>query len=579
MLATIHVNLNALVLFGYKRQQMEKEDHVQKITLASRATSSIPAGIGGDEWIDRLPRCRRVQITADKNDSSATHTHPAPDRTTIPMQLVSASVSCILSALVAMAFFVAPLAAETPQKNVLVIFVDDLRPELGCYGVDSIHSPSIDALAADGLLFESAYCQQALCAPSRISMLSGQYPDHTGICDLFTPLRRVSNETLTMPRYFQQRGYVTASLGKVYHHFVDDKTSWTELPPPPTHKYANPETIRAIERRVAEAQQQKLATAELRAAGKGPATEMFATDDDGYRDGIVAQMAIESLRRNKDKPFFMCVGFSKPHLPFAAPQRYWDLYQRDQFVVPQRERPADAPQIAFTKWHELRSYRGVPDEGHLSDELTRELLHGYAAAVSFADAQVGKVLTELDRLGLRENTVVVLWGDHGYKLGDYGMWCKHTNLELDTHVPLIVSAPGRARGQRTKALVEIVDLFPTLAFLTAGDIPASCDGKSFAAVLDDPSQNFRSFAVSQYQRGSTMGYSLRNDRWRYTEWIQWGTQKIVARELYDCQQTPSPPANLALQPQQADLVSQLSRQLDAAGRIKTTNVPMKTKGK
>ncbi|MCM2374175.1 sulfatase [Aporhodopirellula aestuarii] len=460
-------------------------------------------------------------------------------------------------------------------KNVLVFYIDDLRPELGCYGVNSIQSPSIDTLASEGVLYERAYCQQALCAPSRISMMSGQYPDHTGIVDLFTPLRKVNKTAMTLPLYFQQRGYVTASFGKVYHHLRDDKTSWSEIPEPPSEKYADPETLAAIARRVEDAKEQKLDVNQTRLAAKGPPTECFVTEDEGYRDGIVANQAIASLQENKDKPFFMCVGFAKPHLPFAAPKRYWDLYEPDQFTVPSRQRPEGSPDLAFTIWGELRGYQGIPQEGELSDEMTRELMHGYAASVSFADAQVGKVMAELDRLGLRDNTIVVLWGDHGYKLGDYGLWCKHTNFELDAHVPLIISAPGHARGRRTKALVEMIDIFPTVASMTGGEVPESCDGESLQPLLQNPNQDFKPFALTQYPRGSTMGYSMRNDRYRYTEWIQAGTKRVVARELYDHQHTSTPDKNLAGSPDQSERISRLSVQLDAARRIENTNVNMK----
>lgn len=465
------------------------------------------------------------------------------------------------------------------QKNVLIFYIDDLRPELGCYGVDSIQSPSIDALASEGLLFERAYCQQALCAPSRISMMTGLYPDHTGICDLFTPLRKVDKTTMTLPLFFQQRGYETTSLGKVYHQRRDDTEAWSQFVDYSTDKYADPKTLEAISNRVQDAKQRKLSVDEIRNAGKGPAIEIADVDDEAYIEGRVAMQAIQILRKNKDKPFLMCIGFAKPHLPFAAPRKYWDLYQRNQFAVPSRELPDGAPSLAITSWGELRSYSGIPANGPLSDETTRELAHGYAAAVSFSDAQIGKVMAELDRLGLRENTIVVLWGDHGFKLGEYGLWCKHTNLELDTRVPLIVSAPGFAKGQRTDSLVEIVDVFPTVAALATGDIPGSIDGKSLEPLLKDPTVDFRPFAFSQYQRGSTMGYSLRNDRYRYTEWIQAGTKRVVGKELYDHQDTSTPSENLAGKPEHAALVSHLSNQLDAATRVQTTKVPMKKTGK
>ena len=450
-------------------------------------------------------------------------------------------------------------------KNVLIFFIDDLRPELGCYGTEYIESPKIDKLASEGVLFERAYCQQAICAPSRISMMTGQYPNTTGIFDLFTPVRRAIPDAMTMPRYFQEKGYVTASFGKVYHHGSDDKQYWSELPTRSLDKYADPKTLQAIKQKAAEAKRKGLKDQELRAASKGPDVEIADVDDEVYQDGFVAKQAIESLRRNKDKPFFMCVGFAKPHLPFAAPKRYWDLYQRDQFGVPDRNPPKGTPTLALTKWGELRGYTGIPDEGPLSDEKTKELRHGYAACVSFTDAQVGKVMAELDRLNLRDETIVVLWGDHGYKIGEYGLWCKHTNLELDTRVPFLVSAPGFAKGQRSKALVEMIDVFPTLVELTEGDVPTSCEGKSMESVLKAPSSKHREFAISQYPRGA-MGYSLRTDRWRYTEYYDSRTKKVVARELYDHQDTQTPDRNVVDDPQYRELVASLSEKLDAVGR-------------
>lgn len=449
------------------------------------------------------------------------------------------------------------------KKNVLLFFIDDLRPELACYGADYIKTPAIDKLASEGVLFERAYCQQALCGPSRISMLSGRYPYTTGITDLWTPLTKAHPDALSLPRYFKERGYFTGSYGKVYHHTRDDKSSWSELMAKITVKYANSKTLEGIRRRTEEGEKKGLSEDEVRILGKGPATEIAEVEDDAYPDGKIANQAIKSLRKNKDKPFFICVGITKPHLPFAAPKKYWDLYERDDFEVPERKLPENAPSLAFTVWGELRGYRGIPEEGHLSDEQTKELRHGYAASVSYADAQVGKVLAELDRLGLRKNTIVVLWGDHGYKLGDYGAWCKHTNLELDAHVPFMVSAPGFSQGERSKSLVEIVDIFPTLAELTGGKVPDSCDGRSLKPVLKDPGQAFRSHAFTMYPRGKTAGYSIRTDRWRYTEWFNTEKKEIVAQELYDHQDTQTPASSLAADPKHAELVSSLSKKLGA----------------
>ncbi|QDT68753.1 Choline-sulfatase [Planctomycetes bacterium MalM25] len=459
-------------------------------------------------------------------------------------------------------------AAKEERPNVLVLCIDDLRPELACYGASYIHSPHIDALASRGVLFERAYCQQAICAPSRASMMAGQYPDSLGIYDLWSPLRRTVPDAMSLPRYFYERGYNTSSFGKVYHHHNDDRRYWSNLPDVPGDRYADPTTLGSIAERRVIAKKNKLTRLALSQATKGPAVESVDVDDGAYRDGAVVNQAVEALKRAGDEPFFMCVGLAKPHLPFAAPKRYWDLYDREQFEVPERALPDGAPSLAFTNWGELRSYTDIPKDGPLNDEQTAELKHGYAACVSYADAQVGRVLTELDRQGLRDKTTVVLWGDHGYKLGDYGLWCKHTNLELDTHVPLIISAPNLSAGVRTRALAEMVDLFPTLAMLTEGSVPDSCEGVSLLPVLQDATQATRSDALSQYPRGSKMGYSLRTDRWRYTEWILSESNRLVARELYDLRQGVIHDRNLAEDTEKEALVASLSQRLRA--RLKNT---------
>ncbi|MDQ8200645.1 sulfatase [Pelagicoccus enzymogenes] len=468
---------------------------------------------------------------------------------------------------------VSGVAKEKSKMNVLVFFMDDLRPELGCYGETYIQTPQMDRLASEGVLFERAYCQQAICGPSRISMLAGKYPDRLGIQDLWTPLRKSIPDAMSLPRYFKEAGYRTLSFGKVYHHQGDDKEYWTELPDRPGQKYADPEVLESIRMRSEEADKLGMSTREKFSYTAGPPTEIAEVEDEVYQDGAVAEQAIEALGRYKEEPFFMCVGFSKPHLPFAAPKTYWDLYEREQFEVPERTLPVGAPDIAFTNWGELRAYQGMPGDGFLSDEQTRELRHGYAASVSFADAQLGKVMAELDRLGLRENTIVVMWGDHGYKLGDHGQWCKHTNFELDTRVPFIVSAPGFAKGERSRALVEMIDIFPTLVDLTGGEVPSVLDGQSLGPVLRDPSASFRPFAISEYRRGKVIGYTLRNARWRYTEWINTETKRVLAKELYDHAETQLSRVNLVDRGEYAKLVSKLSTQLDSLGRLEV--VPLR----
>lgn len=480
--------------------------------------------------------------------------------------------SLTLAALLVVLAVAAPAsrASAEPVRNVLVFFVDDLRPELGCYGVDRIHSPHIDGLAQSGVLFERAYCQQAICAPSRISMMTGRYPDRIGIQGLFTQMRPNLPDVMSLSRYFQEAGHKTLSFGKVYHHFGDDAESWTERPERPGAKYADPDVLKAIDARVREARRSGLRGRELFSYGTGPATEIADVRDEAYQDGAVAVQAIDAMRRHRNNPFLLCVGFAKPHLPFAAPRKYWDLYDRAEFEVPERTLPEGAPAIAFTPWGELRAYQGIPKEDKfLSDELTAELRHGYAASVSFADAQIGKVLAELDRLGLRESTAIVLWGDHGYKLGDHGQWCKHTNFEIDTRVPFIVSAPGLPKGKRSDALVEMIDIFPTVAELAGKPIPEGLDGKSLLPVLHDPEgEKVRSYALSEYRRGSIMGYSIRDDRFRYTEWIHRQSAEVRERELYDHADTQLSHVNIADNDEFAEVVARMSAALDAPGRLK-----------
>ncbi len=461
-------------------------------------------------------------------------------------------------------------AEDKAPPNVLFFFVDDLRTQLGCYGAKTVKSPNIDRLAREGMLFETAYCQQAVCAPSRASVLSGWRPDSTGIYDLDHPLRSMHPDVVTLPQFFKQAGYETVTIGKVYHHHDDDKANWTRMPKAQGVGYALEENQALIRKRHQEAKQQGLTGKALSRAARGPATECADVPDETYTDGANALLAIQQLGELKQagKPFFMALGFVKPHLPFNSPKKYWDLYRREDFPVPPRTTPKGMPPMALTDFGELRAYSDIPRQrGPLDDDKTRELIHGYHAAVSFTDANVGKVLDELDRLKLADNTIIVLWGDHGWKLGDYGSWCKHTNFELDTHVPLLFRGPGVSAGKRCKALVEMVDVFPSLAELVGHKPPAHCEGESLKRLLAKPDGEWKNFAVSQYPRGPVMGYSARCDKWRYTEWVGRDGQ-IVARELYDHSAGPLATENLADRPEQAELVAGLSRRLKPYQRRK-----------
>lgn len=419
------------------------------------------------------------------------------------------------------------LVAQEEKPNVLVFFVDDLRAELGCYGSKTAITPNIDALANDGVMFNKAYCQQAICAPSRMSVMTGLRPETLGIYSIFTPLRKVHKDVVTMPQLFKANGYNTISIGKVYHHAFDDKQSWTTHFEKEDNSYLKPENI-ALLARLKKENGKKL---------NGPAYEDADVTDEAYKDGRAAKYAIETLHKVKNDKFLMFVGLSKPHLPFNAPKKYWDLYNRTNFKIPSRDKPQDAYRLALTKWGELKNYHGIPKKGDLDDDLSRTLIHGYHASVSYVDAQVGKVMKSLEDLDLRKNTMVIFMSDHGYKIGEYGAWCKHSNVEIDVRVPLIMSREGgykkRKSGVTSNALVENVDIFKTLVDLCGLEGPVS-DGKSLLPVIDHPKQEWDNSATSVYARGKNiMGCTTTDGQWRYTEWRDSKTHEILGAELYE----------------------------------------------
>jgi iduronate 2-sulfatase len=439
------------------------------------------------------------------------------------------------------------VAAEKP--NVLFIAVDDLRPELNCYGAKHIISPNIDALAARGTLFERAYCQQAVCSPSRTSLLTGLRPDSTKVYDLVTHFRTHVPDVVTLPQQFKQSGYTTAAFGKLYHGGYDDEPSWNEPTVFPRRPgWLEPANQSLIQDRQAKAKSAGKKGKPAQKAARGPAYEGADVPDNAYGDGHLAELAIDRMRSlaSGDKPFFLAVGFLKPHLPFIAPKKYWDMYDPKTIKLADNPyHPKGAPPFALTNSGELRAYYGIPQTGPMDDDLARKLKHGYYACVTYTDANIGKLLAELDRLKLRDNTIVVLWGDHGWKLGEHGEWCKHSTVENDTRVALIVSAPGqKAAGKSTAALVEFVDIYPTLCDLAGLPKPGHLEGTSFAPLLDDPEKSWKSAAFSQYPRShdgqQLMGYSLRTARYRYTQWVSKSDKtKIVAEELYDHQTDPA----------------------------------------
>ena len=491
-----------------------------------------------------------------------------------------------------------PVSGQAKKYNVLFIAVDDLKPILGCYGSAVVKSPNIDALAAKGLVFNRAYCQQAVCSPSRTSLMTGRRPDSTQVWDLVTHFRNAGlPDVVTLAQHFKNNGYHTEAMSKIYHPGYDDPPSWSEptwMPRQPGGvEWHDPESVKRLRERRAAAAGDEAPKAKKGKKGKavsrdvrGPAWEAYDAPDDDYLDGSTANHAVETLQqraKEKDKPFFVAVGFLKPHLPFVSPKKYWDLYKESDIKLADNPQPPkDVPPMAMTTWGELRAYEFIPKEGPLSDEQARKMVHGYYAAVSFLDAQVGKVLGELDRLGLRENTIVILWGDHGWHLGDHGQWCKHTNFEEATHAPLIISVPGqKTAGSKSDALVEFVDIYPSLAELCGLPPPQGAEGVSFVPVIEQPSRSWKPAALSQYPRaGGVMGYTMRTDKYRYTEWVRgprdgrkveagWPTkweQEVVGRELYDHEKDPEENVNLAGQEGMKGQVDELSRVLHGGWR-------------
>ena len=476
----------------------------------------------------------------------------------------------LTASLVVMLVLCALSSAHGAEKrmNVLFIAVDDLRPQLACYGQSQMKTPNIDALAKRGLLFNRAYVQQAVCSPSRTVLMTGRRPDTTKIYDLETHFRTTIPDVVTLPQHFKNAGYHSQGFGKIYHGGLDDKSSWSVPHTSPAGPaYASSE----INRRVAERRkQQRDAGTNRERPEKGPPWEMAdVNDDEALPDGKTARAAIKALNEIKDKPFFLAVGFVKPHLPFVAPKKYFDLYPTAQIELPKNDqRPEGISKHAVTNFGELRGYEGMPkDPDPITADQARELIRGYYATVSYTDAQVGRVVAELDRLGLRDNTIIVLWGDHGWHLGEQGQWCKHTNFENATRNALIVSVPGADAkpGAKTDALVETVDLYPTLCELAGLPKPEGLEGTSFVPLLADPSRPWKPAAFSQYprERGKVMGYSIRTDRYRYTEWQDVATKKPLARELYEHETDAAETVNLAAKEDQAAVVKKLSEQLNA----------------
>ena len=458
-------------------------------------------------------------------------------------------------------FYAALSAAETKPLNVLFIAVDDLRPEANASGSALIKTPNLDRIAARGTTFDRAYCQQAVCSPSRSSLMTGRRPDATRVWDLETHFRTALPDAVTVAQHFKNQGYHSQGMGKIFHGGFDDAPSWSvpwQTPKAPPYGSA-------------EAMKLQSTNVDQKGRGRGPAYESADVADDTFVDGKTARLAARTLAdlKKQGKPFFLAVGMARPHLPFVAPKKYWDLYDPTKIYVPEfRKLPAGAPKFVGHTNGELGSYAGMPKNGVVDEATARTLRHGYYAAISYMDAQVGLLLDALEKEGLAENTVVVLWGDHGWQLGEHGLWHKHTNFEVAVRAPLLISVPGqKAAGRRSASLAEFIDLYPTLADVCGLPIPKELEGVSLRPVLDDPAAKVRPVAISQYPRNdagqSLMGYSIRDDRWRLTLWRDRADNSIHATELYDEVGDPHETVNVAVKPEHAEVVARLAKFLPA----------------
>ena len=484
----------------------------------------------------------------------------------------------------------AAVAAAPP--NVLFIMADDLRPELAAYGSPAV-TPNLDRLAARGVRFERAYCQQALCNPSRASMLTGRRPDTLGVWSNETHFRDPNPAVATLPGWFKAHGYEARCAGKIFHNWHTavrgDPGSWSA---PEFLHYANHGDDLPL---VAGPVPPNLALQSPRDYGQVPLDDCRDVPDEATYDGRVAAEAVRQLGELGKGPFFLAVGFWKPHAPFNAPKRYWDLYDRDRLPPLDAAWPAGAPEIAG---HASTEVLGPPkDRRPLTLEQVAEMRHGYFAAVSFMDAQVGKLLDALDRNGQADDTVIVFVSDHGYHLGEHGLWAKTSNFEFDARVPLLVAVPeavraraaaapatapantsaGTTAGTSSRALVELVDLFPTLVRACGLPEPPGLEGVSLMPLVRGTAGEVKPAAFTQHprpayyerepgKRPAAMGVSVRTDRVRYTEWRDWTTGRTISRELYDHAADPAERVNRADEPA-------LAAEREAAARLLAARFP------
>ena len=504
----------------------------------------------------------------------------------------------ILNLTLLLLFFLGIIHAQDSQTapNILFIAVDDLKPTIGAFGDDLAHTPNIDLLAEQATVFLNNHTQQAVCGPSRASLMTGKRPDYTKVRDLKTKMRDMVPEIVTIPQYFKNQGYKTIGLGKIFDpRCVDefrDKPSWS-VPFMPEHKFEYPNDFGPPAMGFYQDPKIKLYIQKLRNEAKAngiknlgkylrdtfkPPFEKTDAPDDAYVDGALAMYAnkfLDEYKPESNEPFFLAVGFKRPHLPFTAPKKYWDMYNPSKFEIAKfQQNSKNGPSIAYHSSGELRSYI-TPEISYeisknnrvkLSEEFQKDLIHGYYASTSFIDAQIGRIVDKLKETGLNKNTIIVIWGDHGWHLGDHGLWNKHSNFEQATRSPLVIFDPRVNKRIQIKSPTEFVDIFPTLCAATGLQIPENLDGKNLMPLIKGEQISIKPFAVSQWTSAKKTGYSFRTDRYRYTVWLNGKKstdpvfeEDIFAEELYDYRTDPAETINLAGEKQSFNLIKRFQK--------------------
>ncbi|TXG36067.1 sulfatase [Seonamhaeicola maritimus] len=449
---------------------------------------------------------------------------------------------------------------QPKHPNILLLYMDDLRPELNTYGASQIVSPNIDKLAKNGMQFNNAYCNVPVCGASRASMLTGMLPTKSRFLNYNTFVEKETPEAVTFPQLFKQNGYTTISNGKIYHHLDDRETDWDEVWRP----YAfdrNDQGLAPTDywQSLWKDYQNEDNIIEYKNTDTGPAYEKAMVNDSVYIDGLMTEKVIRDIKKLKksSKPFFLTAGFIAPHLPFNAPKKYWDLYDRNGIKQPDNNYvPKNAPAISISTWGEMRAYSNIPKKGQVSDSLAINLIHGYYATVSYVDALIGKILNELREEGLDKNTIVVLVSDHGYNLQEHTQWAKFTNYNTSTQVPLIISSPFHQKGKSTNALVELVDIYPTLAELCNLEFPEhQIDGESMIPILNNEKHSGKKHVL--IKKGNA--FTLKTPRFSYTEYLNPKDNTLITSMLYDHKTDAQENINVVNEPDYKDDVIRLKK--------------------